>query len=449
MRDLEKELINKRIDMDNIEVPADLERRLRAALNYDDSVTNKPKMKRNWFLRHKVMAAALAFLLLLGAYNYDVFAYYGKKIIGYDEVVYGSIKELNDKGMGQEIGKSYTFQNGTEVVLDGVMMDENKLIAMYRVKGDSAEKVQSLNLKELKGNLKEYHSSEGYGKYTEDMKEIAWVQQFQAPSILDRYLVFGIMSTAKDASNGEMGTISFKLDMNKAAKRMLKLDFNEVIEFGATKYRINKLSASAMSITLEGNIENTSEKENALFTSDPREGRREVSFELWQTYDNNSSTVTEKIQGGIRSIGSDGKNISFQCDFDGLKSGFKNLELNLLKTSDMRIIDKSIPITSETKNVNVTEKADELVVKQVKIQDGNTILIFDAEKDVAFGTAFFIGDKQAKIISESQKIVAINGIERLEKTYSFEGSSSDMRLMFKEIRHETYINKQITLYEEK
>lgn len=449
MSDIDKELTKKKCEIENIELPEDLELRLRIALDSDKKNISKTKAAWIWFIRHRAAIAIVAFIIFFGASNYDVLAYYSKKIIGYDEITYGSIKELNEKGMSQKIDKSYTFRNGTQVTLDGVMMDENKLILMYRIKADTEEKVSNLSIFELKGAFKEYSPSSGYGKSSDDRKEIAWVQEFQAPNIFDRNLVFKIMSTSKDASSGEIAQIKFKLDLNKAVKRMLKLSIYNNIEFGGVKYKFNELTATAMSVTVKGNIETSSEKDFKLFTSDLTGTRRNSVLELWETYNVNGKLVTEKIQGGISNIRSDGKNISFECSFQGLKPGFKKLELNLLKTSDMTMIDKSLPINTDTREVDVTDKHNELIIKEVRTPAGRTIVKFNTENDVAFDTALFIDGNQVNTLSESQKNIKIKNTKLLEKTYVFDGTGSDMKLMFKTINHESNINKQITLYEEK
>lgn len=42
----------------------------------------------------------------------DTLAFYGKKLIGYESVMNGTLKELNQLGKGQIIGKSHTFSRG-------------------------------------------------------------------------------------------------------------------------------------------------------------------------------------------------------------------------------------------------------------------------------------------------------------------------------------------------
>ena len=123
-----------------------------------------PMQKHYWILRHRVLAAVILLMVLISGLNYDVFAFYGKKILGYDQITSGSFKELNELGRGQEINKSYKFKNGTEVIVDGVMFDKNKLSIMYRIKGESKEKIQDLSMPpSLNGMFKNYEVSNKAG----------------------------------------------------------------------------------------------------------------------------------------------------------------------------------------------------------------------------------------------------------------------------------------------
>lgn len=104
MNDVEAALKDKKKELDGIEAPAELEARLRQALQGG---------KRR--VVYKPVAAALIAVLLL------------------------------TYGRGQEIGRSYTFSNGVEVTIDGIMFDENELVAFYKVHSSSGKLQDILN----------------------------------------------------------------------------------------------------------------------------------------------------------------------------------------------------------------------------------------------------------------------------------------------------------------
>ena len=104
MNNVEKELNKKREELDNIEIPDELESRLRQVL---DTIPIKRKS-----LNYKTLIATVAIVILFIGYNVDAISYYGKKLIGYDHVMNSTLKELNKLGKGQVIDNpSVTYIN--------------------------------------------------------------------------------------------------------------------------------------------------------------------------------------------------------------------------------------------------------------------------------------------------------------------------------------------------
>lgn len=446
MKDIEEKLKLKKLDIDNIEIPEDLEGRLRNALYLVKSKDGKATHKFDWALKHNVVAIAILLVIIISGLNYDVFAFYGKKILGYDQISSGSIKELNELGRGQELNKSYKFKNGVEVILDGVMFDNNKTTIMYRILGESEDKIENLTISNMKGLFKTYSITSGHGIIGNDKKEIIGIQDFQPLSVFDRNLTFNISSNSNDISNGEEGHISFKINMDKAIKRVVNSNINKIIESQGVKYKFTTLSASKMSVLVNGTIQLADEKDRKLFTDMMNGVQRTLRVELLESYIKDGKVATEVIEGGMGSMGSDGNSIQFQYNFDGLKPNLKSLSLNVLSTDDMRIIDKEINVNKSTKNERVVQDTEELLVKEVKKEGANTVVTFIGQEDIIFDTALFIGDRQATELESKSKIIDNKGIKFLEKTYTFKGNAETMGLMFKTLSHRIIINKQIVIY---
>lgn len=443
MMNFEEELNIKKVEIDTMDAPVELEDRLRRAIDSADST----KVKNRKPFKKLVLAAAVVLLVTFGALNYDVFAYYGKKILGYDEVTFGSIKELNTMGMGQEINKTYTFKNGTLVTLDGVMLDDNKLIAMYSIKGDNEEKIQNLQPGPLEGFWGRYIMTSGRGLQDESGREIKWVQEYQVPSPFDRDLTFTISSSSDDISRGEAGRISFKLDLNKAVKCAVKCNINQVVESKGTKYSFNTLSATPLSVVIEGSVYPESLEEQKLYAGRDILGqRRSLDIELVEMFIKDGKVVTEKLQQETFGLNTGIGGINFDFGFDGIKPGMQSLTLNFVKIQDTRVINKTVSVNSGMKDVRVVPDTDEITIKDVKVDGGNTVVVFEAQRDVTFDTALMIGGRQIKTLDISSSSIDKNGRNLTEKTYTFEGSGSDMKLMFKTLSHETYINKEISIY---
>jgi hypothetical protein len=107
---VEERLRKKKSEIDQMQVPDEMELRLRSALERQQV----SPIKKNW----KPRIAILCILVLLVAYQSDTLAFYGKRLIGYDPIMNGTLKQLNQLGKGQSINKSYTYKNGIILSLD-------------------------------------------------------------------------------------------------------------------------------------------------------------------------------------------------------------------------------------------------------------------------------------------------------------------------------------------
>ncbi len=99
MSNLEKKLREDGENIQSMKVPESLEDRLRNRLDIQP-----PQSHKRW-KRPSLIAASLLFLLFF-TFQFDTMAYYGKKILGYDDVLTDSLSELNEEGKGQVIDKS-------------------------------------------------------------------------------------------------------------------------------------------------------------------------------------------------------------------------------------------------------------------------------------------------------------------------------------------------------
>ncbi len=98
MDQIRKKLLEEKRKIDSIQSPKELEDRLRHALHHTPK-RSKQKMS-SWAL----VAVALCMIIMV-SYQYDAFAYYGKKLFGFDEIISGTLKELNNEGIGHKIDK--------------------------------------------------------------------------------------------------------------------------------------------------------------------------------------------------------------------------------------------------------------------------------------------------------------------------------------------------------
>ena len=172
MSDIEKERLNEKNSLNKVTAPVELEERLRQAL---DNVPIKKKRKPKWPLA----LVALLFLSLVG-YNYNGLAYYGKKIMGFDDLMSGTLAELNEEGMGQTIGKSVLLEDGTEFTVDGIMTDANQLILYYTLA--NLDEIEDISFATITGFLTKSHRGGGTSIINEEQSEIKGQMSFDPVS---------------------------------------------------------------------------------------------------------------------------------------------------------------------------------------------------------------------------------------------------------------------------
>ncbi len=125
MSDIEKRLEEEKMRIDAIETPLELEGRLRKALDNTRKPTRLPVI---W----KTLAMAILLFIFVG-YHFNAFAFYGKQILGFDDMITGTLKDLNNAGKGQKIEKSFMLGDKTKLTINGIMTDANRMIVYYTV----------------------------------------------------------------------------------------------------------------------------------------------------------------------------------------------------------------------------------------------------------------------------------------------------------------------------
>ncbi|KRE30259.1 DUF4179 domain-containing protein [Paenibacillus sp. Soil522] len=127
MSNIEDRLLEEKVRLSELSAPEELEARLRKALNTVDPRSKaKWNVKRNW----RIAAAVLA-VMLFASDHYHALAYYGKTLLGFDEVVNGTLSELNEQGKGQTLNEQALLPDGTKLTINGIMSDENQFILYY------------------------------------------------------------------------------------------------------------------------------------------------------------------------------------------------------------------------------------------------------------------------------------------------------------------------------
>ncbi|MDI9476101.1 MAG: DUF4179 domain-containing protein [Natronincolaceae bacterium] len=365
MKEIERILNKGKTDMDKMKVPEELGERLYKAL--DNKSPAKPK-KTN---RKAILAVACILVLIVG-YNFSSLAYYGKRLLGYNQVMNGTLKQLNELGRGQLIGKDYTFENGITVILDGIMLDENQLLVFYTIKDPrgGVDEAPGINMS-VKGFLREYIPQSGHGIINDEKTEIKWIHSFEKPSIFERTLKLKF-SIAKN-NMMETGQINFKIDANKAMGSILKQNINKTIKSGNTKIHLGYISASPTKTILYGSIQNIVE-----LARDQISGERIRPNNVDIMLIANGKEVP--YQGG--GMSTDIKGIRFHSDFDALPEDLESVELFIKSFSVDRDVGKKIHIEKGISEQNVEILGQNIKIDNMYKSNENTYVTITTREDI-------------------------------------------------------------------
>lgn len=427
MKNIEDALWDQKFALEKLEAPLELEERLREALNCKEDLPSRRRFPKG-------LIAALVTAALLFSYSYDTLAYYGKKMIGYDEVVTGSVSELNEEGAGQEINKSYTFSNGVQVILDGIMFDENELVAFYRVKSTQIKNEDLTLLMNIGGlGFQRYPASGGTGIMIDEYTQ-AWVHSFEAPAFYEKWLSFDIDMVVNNRS--ESGKVPFTLDRSKAMKRAVKQEINKEVEIEGLKVTFETLTASRLNTTIEGTIE-------------PLESHNQETF-LDGSLDHFGLPPGLRfdifVDGRYHSTSSAGIQINNKAHFiaeaQGLPAEFQSVEIKNIRLSRMEIVDKTADLTLDTKELVL---ADDLIIKEV-FQEQKTIYVRTVSRGIPIMGLFINGSQVEEVSGISSELPESDQpIERLYKYHitGISGNGGIAQLMVKYINYSRYADETI------
>lgn len=433
MTDIERLLNEEKDKLDKLEIPDDIESRLR------DTLYNIPKKKK----RIQGRIAAIIIILLLG-YNIDTLAYYGKKLIGYENVMNGTLQELNELGKGQIINKSYTFNDGAKVILDGVMLDDNNMIIFYTINapnGDVQRKGTDMNVY-ISGLLDKEYTYSGQGNVNEDKTMMKWVlATHDAPKFYERTIDFKIDYRHKDG-NTEHGEISFKLDRSQAVGKSLQISINKKIQIDSRSLKVESLVASPTKTVIKGQIQDIIELGIDYLNKDRF---RPESLEMVLLADGKEV----QLQGLGMSTDMDG--VEYDIRFDALPEDTKVIELKLVSFGGDHDVDEVIALAKgETKKINILGQGIE--INKIYEEENNTYITFTTEENVSLSRVHLIIDGvrealQETIPGEHKKTVEGDSAKiYYTRTMRFNNSGDKLELDVQRIRYNKSYDKTIYSY---
>lgn len=384
MNEIENLLSTEKKQLDNITVPKELEEVLKTAL----------KKQRNSFqlLTPWKLTAAAVILLLFSSYHYNAFAYYGKKILGFDTVSTNTINELNNAGNGQKIEQSYMLDNGTEFTINGIISDSNQLLIYYTLKNENGldEFSQEVDPFKIKGLFTDSNFESSIAQTDNNNTELKGMMKFEPASAFAKKLKLSFFHTSKSGQM-EMSTITFPYNPNKALQTIAKLTIKKTVKVDEGTITFDSLQATPTSTVVKGtlNVKNFDRLELGLNSI--------LLFANDTKLEQLGSSITSTITG-----------TKFEIEYDALPKNTTILDLTIKKFIGYEELDESIPLHSLTKANEITiSDNNNLEIKKIAVQSNQLEITISTEKSI------LLNDVKVKTDSfETPLKTTINQIER-------------------------------------
>lgn len=415
MNSPEEALKDKKKEIDELKAPEDLEWMLRNTLQ-----------GRKRRVKYKQVVALLIAALLL-TYSFDSLAYYGKKFVGYDQVVAGSLSQLNENGRGQEIGKSCTFSNGVEVTIDGIMFDGNELVAFYKVHS-SRGKLQDI----LNNSLPRLHVygikpggysfTGGHGVIVDD-QNMTFIDTLNPPKFYEKWMRFDVQLLIDKKI--EVRSINFALNRSQAMERTTSIELNAEAMVGEYKILFGRLTASAMSSVIDGRIIPLTDNALKVFKPETTDGSMWAPQLRFDIVTDRGEVI--QFYGG-QSVSND--NISFNSRSDALPGNFRTLEIKNIRIDTLKLVDKTEEVSLDIKDLKI---ADDLVLKQIYQEGSDTYAIISSRGIPVMG--LFDAGRQLEQMNSNDLEYEAESTKPEERIYKFEGTGKNLKLAVKYIRY--------------
>ncbi|AFM01315.1 hypothetical protein Desde_3016 [Desulfitobacterium dehalogenans ATCC 51507] len=434
MKNIEELFERGKAQMDSTQVPDELEMRLRYAL---EKAEQKPLSFYQRHAKQMKIAVALVFALLI-SFNYDVIASYGKQLFGYDQVMDGTLRELNNLGKGQLIGKSHTFPNGVSLTVDYVMLDENQLLLFYTVKAPSGDASEALfPVISLKGFFGESRFISSQGLINEGESEVKYIASFEPTSLLTRRLTLNFALNEPGVSTP--AEITFALDRNTAMGHILKKELNQAITVDQTKLKFLSIVASPTQTVIKGSAQSILGL--AIDT---------LSGERFRPTDINLRLIAngEAVEAKGRGLSTDMKGITFQTNFDALPVPLKELKLELVSFSADHDVNQQYNLSREEKNQVLNILGQLVEINSIEATNGETLITLTSEESLVLTKVYLLADGKRIALEETindDYEKSLDGTIKHQRTLRFPGTGKDLQLEVLRMTYSKNYNKVIDI----
>ncbi|MNO62568.1 hypothetical protein D3C76_532460 [compost metagenome] len=250
---VEQRLADEKTRIASITAPDELELRLRNALN------SAPQKRTKRIAPIWKIAAVVLLVTVISGQNYNAFAYYGKQLFGFDELLQGTtLQQLNEKGMGQHINKKTLLVDGTELTLNGIMADANQFIMYYTLtnpNGLDDMSADAFRPTKISGFLTDSNVVSGTSLINEEHTEIKGTMSFDSVNPFSKKLTLHFWQQLEE--NGQMseGTVTFPYNPNEAMQAQIKQSINKKIKVDKGSITFKSITATPTMTVIKGKLD--------------------------------------------------------------------------------------------------------------------------------------------------------------------------------------------------
>lgn len=367
MERIEGLLDDERERMTAMHAPEELEGRLRQALDQAPDRSHRSKASR-W----TIAVAIAAIVISVGGYNYEAFAYYGQRILGFDKVMTGTLKEVNAAGMGQTVDQHVVLQDGTELVVSGLMADANQLILYYSLRnpdGIAKQMQDSFRLSQLTGFLTDSYMVSGTTTINDEQTELIGLASFDPVNAFAKQLTLHYAEQTDD-QHMLMGSLTFPYHPKQAIQTQVQQSIKARVAVDQGTITFGSITATPLSTVIKGTW-NVRELDRVRLPFD--------GIELLA----NGKPVLMEGSGFSNSV----RGRTFELRYDTLPKDLESLQLVVRTFPGYEKTDTRVDVTHGLQaeaqaDGPISVGAQELWIKQVKTTDEGTEITLVTEDDV-------------------------------------------------------------------
>lgn len=406
--------------IEEIHAPDELESRLRRALQ---SVPVRKKKSPSFLLT----AAAAIFLIGIVTFQYDALAYYGKVLLGFDELSSGTLNDLNEKGYGQIIEKEAVLSDGTKLTINGAMADENQFVLYYTMANESGLRSDAdLSPARISGLFTQSQAESGTSQLNDDATELKGILFFEPVSPFSNDLTLHFSEQMENGSLKE-SALTFPYHPNKALQTSLKKPIRKTLRVDKGSITFSSIKASPTMTAIEGKLD------------DENFDRADFALEGIELKADGKNVP---LTGGGTSTSLFGT--SFDIRYDALPDTVETLTIVMKTFTSYELLNRKIPL-SEADELQILPGEKELLIKNVAATSHGTEVTVTTDQDVML-EGVSLTDHQGRSVpletTVNQSYTQKNGKGLKERTLIFNTSAKPHYLVVEEMHYlKTYDEK--------